>query len=690
MMRGMQKMDQTINPKLKKYKRLFFTALFSCVLFFVFSLFIIIIVAKIMGPPPVAVPQTSTFYANDDTVMGQSNGIQKRYNVSLDQISPYVREATLSIEDQRFYDHHGFDMKRIAGAIVADIKAMAKVQGASTITQQYARNLYLDHDKTWKRKALEALYTIRLEVNYDKNHILEGYLNTIYYGHGAYGIEAASRLYFNKSASDLTLAEASMLAGIPKGPSVYSPYVKEERAKTRQSIILDEMVEQGYITKGQATSAKKENLTFASLKTKEVAEIAPYFQDAVQNSLLHDIGLDEQALQRGGLRIYTTLDPKLQTIAEQAVKDTISETTNIQTAVVSMNPKTGEVAALVGGRDYKESQFNRAIQAARQPGSTFKPFLYYAALEKGFTPATRLKSEYTVFTLGDGVSKYKPKNYKDYYADDFVTMAQALAVSDNVYAVKTHLFLGEDSLTKTAKQFGIKSALKDVPSLALGTSPVKPIEMVSAYSMFANGGKQVQPTFIRRVVDNEGNILYDAHLESKQVLDKNNTFVMEEMMTGMFNDKLSGYASVTGHSLLPKLSRTYAGKSGSTETDSWMIGFTPQIVTGVWVGYDQPKSISNTSEQSYAKKIWATTMEKGLDGQPKKNFKQPSDVVAIDINPENGKIATKGCPVSVKMYFAKGTEPTEYCMDHVDDKEEFEKASEEKKKEGWWKKYLPW
>ncbi|MEN1938072.1 PBP1A family penicillin-binding protein [Paenibacillus sp. 102] len=683
-------MGQTINPKLKKYKRLFFTALFSCVLFFVFSFFIIIIAAKIMGPPPIAVPQTSTFYANDDTVMGQSNGMQKRYNVSLDQISPYVREATLSIEDQRFYDHHGFDMKRIAGAIIADIKAMAKVQGASTITQQYARNLYLDHDKTWKRKALEAIYTIRLEVNYNKNHILEGYLNTIYYGHGAYGIEAASRLYFNKSASDLTLAESSMLAGIPKGPSVYSPYVKEERAKTRQSIILDEMVEQGYITKDQASSAKKEKLAFASLETKKATEIAPYFQDAVQRSLLHDVGLDEQTLQRGGLRIYTTLDPKLQTIAEQAVKDTIPETTSIQTALVSMNPKTGEVAALVGGKDYKESQFNRAIQAARQPGSTFKPFLYYAALEKGFTPTTRLKSEYTVFTLGDGVSKYKPKNYKDYYADDFVTMAQALAVSDNVYAVKTHLFLGEDSLMKTAKQFGIKSSLKDVPSLALGTSPVKPIEMVGAYSMFANGGKQIKPTFIRRVVDNEGNILYDAHLESKQVLDKNNTFVMEEMMTGMFNDKLSGYASVTGQSLLPKLSRTYAGKSGSTETDSWMIGFAPQLVTGVWVGYDQPKSISNPAEQGYAKKIWAIAMEKGLDGQPKKDFKQPSDVVAVNINPENGKVATKGCPVSVKMYFAKGTEPTEYCMDHIDDKEEFEKVSKEKKKESWWKRYFPW
>jgi len=355
-----------------------------------------------------------------------------------------------------------------------------------------------------------------------------------------------------------------------------------------------------------------------------------------------------------------------------------------------MNPKTGEVVALVGGKDYKESQFNRAIQASRQPGSTFKPFLYYAALEKGFTPATRLKSEYTVFTLGDGVSKYKPKNYKDYYADDFVTMAQALAVSDNVYAVKTHLFLGEDSLAKTAKQFGITSSLKDVPSLALGTSPVKPIEMVGAYSMFANGGKQVKPTFIRRVVDHEGNILYDAHLESKQVLDKNNTFVMEEMMTGMFNKKLSGYASVTGQSLLPKLSRTYAGKSGSTETDSWMIGFTPQIVTGVWVGYDQPKPITNPAEQGYAKKIWAIAMEKGLEGQPKKEFKQPSDIIAVNVNPENGKIATKGCPVSVKMYFAKGTEPTEYCMDHIDDKEEFEKASKEKKKESWWKKYFPW
>ncbi|ENQ3106785.1 penicillin-binding protein, 1A family [Bacillus sp. 491mf] len=685
-------MELTTNEKQAKYKRFFLTALLSCVLFFVFTIFIVLLVAKILGPPPVAVPQTTIFYANDDSVMGQSHGAQERYNVSLDHISSYVKEATLSIEDQRFYNHHGFDVKRIGGAVIADIKAMEKVQGASTITQQYARNLYLDHDKTWKRKLLEAMYTIRLEVNYNKNDILQGYLNTIYYGHGAYGIEAAARLYFSKNAKDLNLAEASMLAGIPKGPSLYSPYLHKNRAKERQALILNEMVEQGYITKLEAAAAKQEQLGFAPLEKEEVAEIAPYFQGAVQTSLINDAGLDEQTVARGGLRVYTTLDPKLQKIAEHAVNETIPSTTEIETAIVSMNPKTGEVMSLIGGRDYKKSQFNRATQAYRQPGSTFKPFLYYAALEQGFTPATRLKSEHTVFTLGDGVSKYNPTNYKNYYADDFITMTQALAVSDNVYAVKTHLFLEEKSLVKTAKQFGITSSLKDVPSLALGTSPVKPLEMVNAYSLLANGGKRVKPTFIRRVVDHDGNILYDAHLENKQILDENNAFVMEEMMTGMFNKKLSSYTSVTGQNLIPKLSRTYAGKSGSTETDSWMIGFTPNLVTGVWVGYDKQKTISNPTEQVYAKNMWATIMEKGLEETPKQDFKKPANVVALNINPENGKIATKGCPVSVKMYFVKGTEPTEYCMDHIDEKDEFEAVLKEKdkNKQSWWKKYFPW
>jgi len=686
-------MELIANKKTAKYIRAvaFISLIFSISLATLISLCIII--AKVAGPPPVAVPQTTVFYANDDSIIGQSKTTENRHWVTLDQISPFVREATIAIEDQRFYDHYGFDIRRIAGAIVADIKAMAKVQGASTITQQYARNLYLSHDKTWKRKAMEALYTIRLEANYSKNAILEGYLNTIYYGHGAYGIEAASRLYFNKHAADLTLAEASMLAGIPKGPSYYSPYLNEQRAKQRQALILGQMREQGYITKAEETAAQQTKLAFVPLNQNEVAAQAPYFQDAVQAALLHDLKIDEQIIEQGGLRIYTTLDPKLQKIAEQTVKSVIPGSTDIETALVAMDPKTGEVKALIGGRDYKKSQFNRATQAYRQPGSTFKPFLYYAALEHGFTPATRLKSEYTKFKLSDGVSTYTPTNYNNYYAEDFVTMMQALAVSDNIYAVKTHLFLGENTLVKTAKKFGITSKLDPVPALALGASPVKPIEMTNAYSMFANGGKKVSPLFIRRIIDRDGAVLYDAHLENEQVLDENNAFVTEKMMTGMFNKQLSGYANVTGQGIIPKLTRPYAGKSGSTKTDSWMIGFTPQLVTGVWVGYDREHEITNAAEQRYAKDIWVNVMEKGLEKEEKKQFKQPSGVVALNINPQNGKIATKGCPIKVKMYFTKGTEPTDYCMDHLDGEDEFNKIqleAKEEQKNGWWKKYFPW
>lgn len=686
-------MELIAHKKTAKYIRAvaFISLIFSISLATLISLCVII--AKVAGPPPVAVPQTTVFYANDDSIIGQSKTAENRHWVTLDQISPFLREATIAIEDQRFYDHYGFDVRRIAGAIVADIKAMAKVQGASTITQQYARNLYLSHDKTWKRKAMEALYTVRLEANYSKNTILEGYLNTIYYGHGAYGIEAASRLYFNKHAADLTLAEASMLAGIPKGPSYYSPYLNEQRAKQRQALILGQMREQGYITKAEEAEAKQTKLVFVPLNQNEVATQAPYFQDAVQSALLKDLKIDEQIIEQGGLRIYTTLDPKLQKIAEQTVQSVIPGSTDIETALVAMDPKTGEVKALIGGRDYKKSQFNRATQAYRQPGSTFKPFLYYAALEQGFTPVTRLKSEYTKFKLSDGVSTYTPTNYNNYYADDFVTMMQALAVSDNIYAIKTHLFLGENTLVKTAKKFGITSKLDPVPALALGASPVKPIEMTNAYSMFANGGKKVSPLFVRRIIDRDGAVLYDAHLESEQVLDENNAFVTEKMMTGMFNKQLSSYANVTGQGIIPKLTRPYAGKSGSTKTDSWMIGFTPQLVTGVWTGYDKEREITNAAEQRYAKDIWATVMEKGLEKEEKKQFKQPSGVVALDINPQNGKIATKGCPVKVKMYFTKGTEPTEYCMDHLDGEDEFNKIqleAKEEQKNGWWKKYFPW
>jgi penicillin-binding protein 2D len=645
-----------------------------------------ILFAKIKGAPPLAVPQTTIFYADDGTKIGESDNGQKRYWVKLDDISPYVIQATIAVEDRKFYEHHGFDIKRIIGALAADIKAMAKVQGASTITQQYARNLFLTHDKTWTRKLQEALYTIRLEANYSKKQILEGYLNTIYYGHGAYGIEAAARYYFGKHAKDLTLSEAAMLAGIPKGPYYYSPLINEKRAKARQKTVLLSMEQSGYINKKEAEQAYQDKLVYTHHHEMKQKNIAPYFQDVVKHVLRNQLGLDERTIELGGLRIYTSLDPHMQKIAEQEINAIIDPHSQIQAALVAMDPRTGEVKALVGGRDYEKSPFNRAVQAQRQPGSTFKPFLYYAAIREGFTPSTQMRSELTTFTFDNGKATYTPHNYNDYYANDAITLAQAIALSDNVFAVKTHLFIGENKLVETAKKLGITSKLKAVPSLALGTSPVKVIDMVKAYSAFANNGKKVEPVFIKKVVNQQGETIYEYKPESKQVLDPDAAYVTTQLMTGMFDPKLNDYTTVTGQSIRKQITRPYAGKSGTTETDSWMIGFAPQLVAGVWTGYDRGETIDKMAEKQYAKQIWVRFMEKSLQGKPKKKFKPTKGVVGVYVDPDNGKLATKSCPVRRLTYYITGTEPNEYCTDHLPEK----KAKKKEKKKHWFEKWFPW
>ena len=654
----------------------------------------VLIFAKIQGPPVLAVPQSTLMYANDGSVIGESNSGQKRYSVKLDQISPYLIKATVAIEDRNFYEHHGFDFKRIAGAALADVKAMSKVEGASTISQQYARNLYLTRDKTWNRKLSEAFYTLRLEMNYSKNQILEGYLNTIYYGHGAYGIQAASRYYFNKDAKDLSLGEAAMLAGIPKGPSIYSPFISFEKAKKRQKIILSTMAGQHLITKQQANSAANEKLTFTGEFPIQHAEMAPYFYDVVKDELKTKVGLDERTIELGGLRIYTTLDPRQQQIAEEVMKETVSDQSAIQVGFVAMNPQNGYVTALIGGRDYAKSPYNRAVQALRQPGSTMKPFLYYAALEKGFTPATTMRSEMTTFRFDDNRPDYTPHNFNNNYANGEITLEQALALSDNVVAVKTHLFLGEETLVDTAKQFGITTKLAKVPSLALGTSGVRVTEMVNAYSMIANGGKRIEPTFITRVEDVTGHVIYSNGDNQEQVLDKDTDFVLAHMMTGMFDPKLNGYASVTGTTILNQMSRPYAGKSGTTDSDSWMIGFAPQLTAGVWTGYDNGSPITLTADKLYAKNMWIRFMEKALQGEPIKAFKPTKGVVGVKVDPANGKLATKDCPVSRLTYFKEGTEPTEYCDTHI--AKPLEKSSDKTKKkqpkqnDHWYKRIFHW
>ncbi|HZG70405.1 MAG TPA: transglycosylase domain-containing protein, partial [Chondromyces sp.] len=325
----------------------------------------ILIYAKVLGTPPLAVPQSTLYFADDGTVIGENHSGEKRYWVDLDNISPFLVNGTLAIEDKNFFEHNGFDYKRIAGAALADLKAMAKVQGASTISQQYARNLFLSHDKTWKRKLSEALYTIRLEMNYSKEEILEGYLNTIYYGHGAYGIQAASQYYFGKNASDLTLAEASMLAGIPKGPGIYSPIASLEKAKMRQKLILNEMKDSGFITEEQVRQAQAQELRIVGEHVHNGSELAPYFRDTVNHILKTELGLDDRTIDLGGLRVYTTLNTEHQKIAERIVEETIAPESSVQLGFVSMDPDTNFVTALIGGRDYAKSPFNRATQAVR-------------------------------------------------------------------------------------------------------------------------------------------------------------------------------------------------------------------------------------------------------------------------------------------------------------------------------------
>ncbi|MFC4558115.1 transglycosylase domain-containing protein [Virgibacillus kekensis] len=638
------------------------------------------LVSYFLGPPDLTSDQNTIYYSRDGEVIGEERGSESRYWMELEDISPEVIEATLAIEDQYFYNHNGFDLKRIAGAVMSDLTTLSLKEGASTLTQQYARNLYLTFEKTWTRKIKEAFYTVRLEMFYSKDEILEGYLNTIYYGHGAYGIEAASRYFFDKSASELTLAESSMLAAIPKGPSYYSPLNDLENAETRQKRILALMKENGDISNPEYYLAVREHLNYVAKKEEKRTAVAPYFQDTVLQEAVSILEMNAERVRSGGYEIYTTLDTERQQELENQANSVIDSGSEIQIGAMALNPETGEIRALVGGRDYEESQFNRAVQAKRMAGSTFKPFLYYAALIHGYDPTTMLMSKPTSFELENG-EVYQPSNYNGYYAYEPISLAQALALSDNVYAVRTNLYLGPETLVKTAKKFGIDGHLPSVPSLALGTASVTVEDMVTGYGMIANGGYEIDSHTITRIVDRNGKEVYTRESEQgERVLDPQSTFILTQLMTGIFDSTLNGYMSVTGSTVADELSRTYAAKSGTTNTDSWMIGFSPDLVTGIWTGYDNSKEIVRTAEEAYAKDIWAGFMEAAHQDKPLKRFDMPAGVVGVPIDPESGERASTYCETSRVMYFEKGTEPTEYCSVHLPGGEEPEKEKKKDKK----------
>ena len=602
--------------------------------------------------PKLEINKSQSYYLYDNEsklVFGDNDWIP------LNKISNNLINATIYTEDKYFYKHIGFDYLRIGKAAITNIINKSKSEGASTITQQYARNLFLNFDKTWKRKIDEAILAGELEVHYSKDEILEGYLNTINYG-GVYGIESASKYYFNKSASNLTLAEASLLAGIPKSPNNYSPIKNYTKAKERQKIVLTMMKKNKIITEEEYNKALNEEIKIIGKEEDSKITSINYFKDSVLNELKSLKQIPASVIETGGLKIYTTLSMDAQQDLEESLKKYVDEDEEIQTSGIMMNPDTGGVMALIGGNNYNKSQYNRAVNAKRQIGSTMKPILYYTALESGFTPSSSFTSEKTTFTFREGKT-YSPKNYNDKYAEGPISMAAAISYSDNIYAVKTHLFLGEDMLINTAKRIGITSKLTPIPSLALGTEEMSLLEITTAYSSFANLGYKVNPYFIKKVEDSKGNVLYENKEEKQEVLNSSLTYILNEMLTYTYNKNFIDYNYPTLISLLPNITHKYSIKSGTTDTDLLIMGYNKNAVLGVWTGYDDNKKI-DSSKYSYHKNIWIDTMESYFKDHEASWYDIPDNVVGVLVNPITGTLVEDNAEKKEMFFYLKGTEPT--------------------------------
>ena len=586
-------------------------------------------------------------------------GSESKEWVELSDINKYLIDATIYTEDKNFYKHFGFDFLRIGKAMITNFLNHSINQGASTITQQYAKNLFLNFDKTFKRKWDEAWYTLRIEANYSKKEILEGYLNTINYGHGQYGIENASQYYFGKDAKDLSLAEASLLAAIPKSPSNYSPLNHYEEAKKRQKLILNNLVKNGILTKKEKNKAINEELTFIGKENSSSLSSINYFQDAVLDELKTIDNIPNNYSDVKGLKIYTTLHYNMQSILEEQVNSGFGDESSLETAGVIMDPNTGGVMALIGGRDYNKSSYNRAISSSRQVGSTMKPFLYYAALENGFTASSAFLSEQTSFPI-ENDKVYSPNNYNNKYGNKPISMATAIAYSENIYAVKTHLFLGYDALINVAKRVGITEKLEGIPSLPLGTNEINILHMAAGYSSFANLGYKVTPHFIKKVVDGNGNVLYESKEEKELVLNPSLVFILNNLLTATYDPLYIDYNYPTAISLSAKLKHKYGLKSGTTDSDNWNIGFNKNLVCAVWVGHDNNDSL-NSSDYKYAQNIWYKTVEnieKDL-GEDDGWYEKPKNVVGMLVEPISGKPLADSSKNTKLVYFLKGTEPKE-------------------------------
>jgi penicillin-binding protein 1A len=610
-------------------------------------------------------PSIATRVYADNNELIDEFFLEDRKLIRIQDVPKVVIQAFVAAEDARFFEHGGLDFQGISRAFFKNIEAGHIVQGGSTITQQVAKSLYLSSEKSYLRKIKEAILAYKIDRYLTKEEIMNLYVNLIYLGHGTYGIEAAAEGYFGKSARNLTLPEAAMLAGLPKAPSNYSPFLHFDRARQRQAYVLDQMVKQGYISEAEKQRALATPLALRSIRPKE--KVAPYFIEQVRRYVMEKYGSD--VLYKEGLEIYTTLDINMQKAARDAVDRGLKELETrenyrkglVQGALICMDVHTGAIRTMVGGRDFLRSEFNRATQSRRQPGSAFKPFIYTAAFDKGMTPSTRILDAPIVYndpSSPDGF--WKPKNFDGKFWGP-TTIRNGLVYSRNIVTIKILQEVGVGYAAAYAGNMGITSPLVRNLSLALGTSGVTLQEMVRGYGVLANQGVRVQPFFIKKIVDRTGQVFEEAQVVSEQVIDPRiafmTTYVMEDVVE-----------SGTGQRV-KSIGRPVAAKTGTTDDtrDAWFIGFTPTYVAGVWVGFDQESSLGRQEVGGRAAApIWLYFMQRALAGKPVEVFPVPNGIVFTKVDPKTGQAIHSSAKDAIFESFLEGTGPGDGRSDDAD------------------------
>ena len=586
---------------------------------------------------------------------------EKRKPVPIEVIPKYLKSALVATEDRSFYKHSGIDLKGVFRAIIKDLWAGEFVEGASTITQQLAKTLFLTPKKSLIRKIKEAILAFQLERRYTKDEILELYLNQVYFGSGAYGVESAADLFFGKSVKDLNLSESALIAAMPKAPSRYSPLINRTLAIKRRNMVLKQMFQIGLIS--EATYQQALNKHVILKEKKQHLAKAPYFLEYVKKSLETDLG--SSLLYREGLTIYSTLSYKLQKAAEDAIDNGLTalgsrmqkqqiENPNPQGALVALDLKSGGILAMVGGKNFSQSSFNRATMARRQPGSAFKPIVYAVAIEKGFSQNKMILDAPIVFKGGKDGKDWKPENFSKKYRGE-MTLRKALSISENIPAVRLIEMLGSSSVAQFGQTLGIESPLSQNLSLSLGTSGVTLTELTSVYSVFPNQGEKIKPYGVMEILDHSGRIIWHVKPEKKVVMSRAGAAIMTNMLQAVINEGTGKKARNLGHYI--------AGKTGTTNDykDALFVGFSPSIAAGVWVGEDAFTTLGKWETGAKAAlPIWIEFMRTALADKPYQHFDIPDDVVQIQMDSVTGMLALDDSPGAVVALFKKGTAPTQH------------------------------